>query len=104
MAAAAQRFDASAKNVATATTGAAGPTADVATELVSARVTAPAAYAANAQMFPPRTPRAARCSTSSPENAVPGGAKSPGVPERHSVTWTSGQTCGSALPPSSAAK
>jgi flagellar basal body rod protein FlgC len=50
MAAAAQRFDVSAQNVATASTGAAG-TPDVATELVSARVTAPAAYAANAQMF-----------------------------------------------------
>ena len=48
MAAAAQRFDASAKNVATAS---AAPTGDIAGELVTARVTAPAAYAANAQMF-----------------------------------------------------
>jgi hypothetical protein len=47
---AARRFDASAQNIATASTGAA-PTADLATELVTARVTAPAAYAANAQMF-----------------------------------------------------
>jgi flagellar basal body rod protein FlgC len=46
MAAASQRFDASAQNVATA-----APAADIATEIVTARVTAPAAYAANAQMF-----------------------------------------------------
>jgi hypothetical protein len=48
MAAAAQRFDASAQNVATAS---AAPTGDIAGELVTARVTAPAAYAANAQML-----------------------------------------------------
>ena len=48
LAAAAQRFDASAQNVATAS---AAPNADIARELVTARVTAPAAYAANAQMF-----------------------------------------------------
>jgi hypothetical protein len=47
MADAARRFDASAQTVATAS---AAP-ADIATELVTARVTAPAAYAANAQMF-----------------------------------------------------
>ena len=48
LAAAAQRFDASAQSVATAS---AAPQADIATDLVTARVTAPAAYAANAQMF-----------------------------------------------------
>jgi hypothetical protein len=48
MAAAAQRFDASAQNIAAAS---AAPQADIATELVTAQVTAPAAYAANAQMF-----------------------------------------------------
>jgi hypothetical protein len=47
MAAASQRFDASAQNIATAS---AAPSADIATDLVTARVTAPAAYAANAQM------------------------------------------------------
>ena len=48
MAAAAQRFDTSAQSIATAS---AAPTGDIAGELVTARVTAPAAYAANAQMF-----------------------------------------------------
>jgi hypothetical protein len=48
MAAAAQRFDASAQNIATASVA---PQADIATDLVTAQVTAPAAYAANAQMF-----------------------------------------------------
>jgi hypothetical protein len=48
MAAASQRFDGSAQKIAAASTA---PTADIATDLVTAQVTAPAAYAANAQMF-----------------------------------------------------
>ena len=47
MADAARRFDTSAQNISTSATG----PADVADDIVSARIIAPAAYAANAQMF-----------------------------------------------------
>ena len=57
MAAAAQRFDASAQNVATAS---AAPTGDIAGELVTARVTAPAAYATHRCSAPPNARLAAR--------------------------------------------
>ena len=47
MADAARRYDTSAQKISTSATG----SADVADDIVSAQVTAPAAYAANAQMF-----------------------------------------------------